>query len=137
MIAQTSAVRPAIESTAPTGSSGRAWGSRDSGMSRMPAAIATAAIGTLIQNTALQSNASSSAPPATGPSTMPMPDTAAQAPIARPRSSAGKIAVMIESVEGMMNAPPTPISARVAVSISLLVASAEAAEPTAKTTSPN
>ena len=103
----------------------------------MPATIANAAIGTLIQNTELQSNASSRAPPASGPSTMPRPDTAAHAPMALPRSSAGKIAVMIDSVEGMMNAPPTPISARVAVSISLDVARAEAADPTANTTRPN
>ena len=42
---------------------------------------------------------------------MPMPETPAQMPIAFPRSCAGNVAVRIESVDGMINAPPTPISA--------------------------
>ena len=42
------------------------------------------------------------------------------------------MAVRIDSVEGMMNAPPTPISARVAISISAEPASADSAEPRPK-----
>ena len=67
---------------------------------------------------------------------MPSPDTPAQTPIAFARSSAGKTAVMIDSVEGMMNAPPTPMRARVAISMSGEVASAERPEPRPKMASP-
>ena len=57
-------------------------------------------------------------------------------PIAFARSSAGKTAVMIDSVEGMMNAPPMPIRARVAISISGEVASADRPEPRPKMARP-
>ena len=43
----------------------------------------------------------------------------------------------IDSVEGMMNAPPMPISARVAISISAEPANADSAEPRPNTASPN
>ena len=43
---------------------------------------------------------------------------------------------MIESVEGMMNAPPTPITARAAISIPGVVAVADSAEPAPKTRRP-
>ncbi len=66
--------------------------------------------------TQCQSACSTSQPPAIGPSAIPRPATAAQAPIAFARSSAGKTAVRIERVEGMMSAPPTPMSARLAMS---------------------
>ena len=67
-----------------------------------------------------------SQPPATGPMAMPRPETPAQMPIAFAALTArGTTAVMIDSVEGMMNAPPMPIRARVAISISGEVASAE------------
>ena len=46
------------------------------------------------------------------------------------------MAVMIDSVEGMMNAPPMPMSARVAISISAEVASAESPEPRPKMARP-
>ena len=65
---------------------------------------------------------------------MPRPETPAQMPIAFPRSCAGNVAVRIESVDGMMNAPPTPISARMAISSSGESASAEPSEPRPKTT---
>ena len=68
--------------------------------------------------------------------TMPSPATAAQMPIAFARSAAGNTAVRIESVEGMMKAPPTPISARVAISISGDCAIADSAEPSPKTSRP-
>ena len=67
---------------------------------------------------------------------MPRPETPAQMPIAFARSPAGKTAVMIDSVEGMMNAPPTPMRARVAISISGEVASAERPEPRPKMARP-
>ena len=51
-----------------------------------------------------------------GPSTPARPAVPAQTPIALPRSRAGKTLVMIDSVAGMMNAPPMPMNARVAMS---------------------
>ena len=60
-----------------------------------------------------------------GPMAMPSPEQPAQIPIALPRSCAGNVAVRIDSVDGMMNAPPMPISARVAISISAEPASAD------------
>ena len=68
--------------------------------------------------------------------TMPSPATAAQMPIAFARSEAGNVAVRMERVEGMMKAPPTPISARVAISISDDCATAESAEARPKTINP-
>ena len=47
---------------------------------------------------------------------MPMPETAAQIAIALARSFAGNVAVRIERVDGMINAPPMPMSARAAIS---------------------
>ena len=42
-----------------------------------------------------------------------------QMPIAIPRCRGGKVAVMIESVAGLINAAPTPCTARDAISVSL------------------
>ena len=137
MIAQVSTPSPAVDSTAPTGSSRDCAGSRDSGTSAGAAASATTTIGRLTRKTELQSNCSISQPPATGPTAMPSPATAAQMPIAFGRSWAGKTFVRMDSVEGMMSAPPTPIRARLAISMSALGASAESSEPAPNTTSPD
>ena len=76
---------------------------------------------------------SSRMPPVIGPRPMPSADTPAHTPIALPRSSGSvKTLVMIDSVDGMMNAPPMPISARVAISASADGANADSAEPTPK-----
>ena len=71
-----------------------------------------------------------------GPSTPARPAVAAHTPIALPRSRAGNTLVMIDSVAGMMNAPPMPMNARVAMSCSDDVANADASEPSPNTTSP-
>jgi len=89
----------------------------------------------LTRKTAFQLACSISQPPATGPMAMPRPETPAHTPIAFARSWAGKTAV-IDSVDGMMNAPPTPIRARVAISISGDVARAERPEPSPKMARP-
>src|SRR6266508_4193137 len=68
--------------------------------------------GTLMKKTEPHQKFSSSQPPMTGPMAMPIPEKPAQMPMARPRSSAGKTLVTIESVEGMISAPPMPMSAR-------------------------
>ena len=70
---------------------------------------------------------------------MPSPsaDTPAHTPIALPRSTGFvKTFVRIDSVDGMMNAPPMPISARVAMSVDADPAKAEASEPVPKTARP-
>ena len=133
MIAHTSAIRPAdrehgAEDVEPR--RGRVAGLRDEPAARRSGAAATN--GTLTRKIQLQSACSMIQPPATGPIAMPRPDTPAQIPIAFARSFAGNVAVRIDSVEGMMNAPPTPISARLAINIPAEPATADSAEPSAE-----
>jgi hypothetical protein len=70
----------------------------------------------LTRKTELQSKYSSSSPPKNGPRPIPIDAIAAQMPIALARSSRGKTFVRIDSVAGMISAPPTPIAARIAIS---------------------
>ena len=80
---------------------------------------------------------SSRKPPTTGPSATPRPAVAAQMPIAVARSRASvKTLISSDSVAGMMNAAPAPITARAAISASTLPAYAAAAEAAPKTASP-
>ena len=89
-----------------------------------------------MRNTAVQSNCSSSQPPLAGPMPTPMPATAAQMPIAFGRSSAGKTFVMIDSVVGMISAPPMPMSALVAISMLADSAKADASDAPPKMARP-
>ena len=67
-----------------------------------------------------------------------MPATPAQIPIARPRSPGSvNTLVRMDSVDGMMNAPPTPISARAAMSSFGVSTSAATTEPTPNTARPS
>ena len=136
MMAAVRTPRPTVESTAPTGSSRDCSGSFESGTSFGMAISAAAAIGTLMRNTAVQLNCSSSQPPLAGPMPTPMPATAAQMPIAFGRSSAGKTLVMIDSVVGMISAPPMPISALVAMSMLADSAKADASDALPKMARP-
>src|SRR3954453_9182602 len=56
-------------------------------------------------------------PPTIGPTATPSPETPAQIPIALARSWPVNVLVRIDSVVGKMNAAPTPMSARQAMSI--------------------
>ena len=70
---------------------------------------------------------------------MPTPsaDTPAQIPMARARSPGERNTFeRIESVPGMMHAPPMPIIERVAMSTPAEGANADNTEPVPKTTSP-
>src|SRR5262245_37493275 len=67
---------------------------------------------------------------------IPRPETPAQIPIARPRSSAGNTFVRIDRVDGMISAPPIPITARVKISIVAEPANAEATDPVPKISNP-
>jgi hypothetical protein len=82
-------------------------------------------------------NLLSSRPPAIGPSAMPSPMVAAQAPMARARpAGVRKMSLMIDSDEGITSAAPAPITARPAISHGADPASAATADPAAKTASP-
>ena len=109
--------RPMIDSTAPSGSRSPWLGSFDFGIMKTPATRAIRAIGTLTQNTELHEKWSSSRPPVTGPIATPSPEKPAQTAIARPRSRGSrKTLARIDSVEGMISAPPMPMNARLRIS---------------------
>src|SRR3990172_9101388 len=85
-------------------------------MSERPSTIAAITTGTFTRSTEPHQNRSSIQPPSAGPSPKPRPATADQIAIARARSPAGNTFVRIDSVAGMMRAPPIPMNARVAMS---------------------
>ena len=127
----------ATDSAAPMRSRRRACGARDAGTSQCPATRAIATIGRLTRKIESQLKCASSQPPATGPIATPRPLTADQRPIALVRSMGSvKTLVMMDSVAGMMNAPPMPIMARAAMSSAVVWVKAAASEPTAKTARP-
>ena len=80
---------------------------------------------------------SSSSPPASGPSTIAMPDHAVQAPIAAPRSLGSKRATISPSVLGTSSAAATPWSARARMSVSIVGAAAQSTLATPKPVSPS
>ena len=72
-----------------------------------------------------------------GPRATPRPEKPAQMAMARPRSRGSRnTLVRIDRVEGMISAPPTPISARVKMRCCGEPASADSTEPVAKMTMP-
>ena len=80
--------------------------------------------------------ASTSWPPTTGPSTVPMPAHAVHAPTARPRSSGGNVDTITASAAGESSAPATPCSARPATTSSIDGASAHNSEVAPKPPTP-
>ena len=111
--------------------------SRDSRVANSVTATAPTATGRLRKKIARHETYSASAPPTTGPIASASADTPAQVPIALPRSSAGNVTVMIERVAGIMNAAPTPWTARNATSQAWPGAKPIAALDSANTTTPN
>ncbi len=94
-------------------------------------------IGTFTRKTEPHQKWVSSAPPATGPMPTPSAETPAQTPMARARSLGVRNTLeRIESVPGMMHAPPMPISERVAMSTPADGANAESTDPVPNTTRP-
>ena len=81
--------------------------------------------------------ASTSCPPTSGPSTVPMPPQAVQAPTARPRSSGRNVDTITASAAGVSTAPATPCSARASTSSSIVGASAQNSEVTPKPATPS
>ncbi|CAB4695401.1 unannotated protein [freshwater metagenome] len=94
-------------------------------------------MGTFTQNTELHEKCCNNKPPVMGPSATPMPENPAQIAIARPRSFGSRnTSVRIDNVEGMINAPPIPMNARVTMSCDADVANAENTEPAMNNTIP-
>ncbi len=75
-------------------------------------------------------------PPSSGPIARAIAETPAQMPIAVPRSRAGKVAEMIESVEGIISAAPMPWTARAAISSAAPEESPQASDESVKTARP-
>ncbi len=107
----------------------------DSGTANSSSGSATRATGTLSQKMACQLTPSTTAPPTTGPSATPRPETPPQMPIAAARIFSGTAEASRVSDSGMIAAAPRPWTARAAISASEEVLSAEAIEARVKTVS--
>ena len=92
--------------------------------------------GGLMRKIARQEAAETSHPPASGPMTKAMPVQAVQAPMAAPRSSPLKVAVIVASAAGGEDGPGDPCSARAAIRVSPLQARAHTREVAPKAISP-
>ena len=114
-----------------------ACGSRESGTRCSAPTNATTSSGTLIQNTDDHEKLRISAPPTIGPSAMPAPLAAVQTAIALARSRGSpNTLTRIDSVVGMMSAPPRPMTQRPAISIVVEPAVAATTEPARNVTRP-
>ncbi len=138
MIPNSSAASPKNDSTAPSGSI-RPWaGSRDVGMKIAPRTSAVTPMGRFTQKTDCHEKCSSRMPPVIGPSATARPENPAQMAIARPRSRGSRnTLVRMDSVAGMINAPPIPMKALVRIRPSAEVDIAAAAEPMPNSTMPS
>src|SRR5438552_3321493 len=115
MIANTNAPSPPSERSAPAGSSGVFASSRDSGANVQIAMNVRATSGRFTSTAEPHHHRSSSAPDTIGPIAPPAPANPAHTTMARERYSGGKIVVMIESVAGITNAAPLPMTPRPAI----------------------
>src|SRR5205085_10971325 len=121
----------------PIGAKVASLGSREVGTRDRPATRATTMIGTLIRNTDPYQKCPSKKPLATGPSAPAAPVMLAQMAIALGRSLGGKTLMMIESVDGMMNAPAAPMTARHAISCHIAVDNEASPASTRNSTTPS
>src|SRR5436853_7200781 len=108
----TSADTPTIESSAPSGSIALSSGSRDLGTKNQPPTNATAITGRYTRKADPNQKWPSTHPVTTGPIEPATPVVVAQIAIALARSWGGNTFTRIDNVDGMMNAAPTPITAR-------------------------
>ncbi|HMD93616.1 MAG TPA: hypothetical protein VKG80_13340 [Trebonia sp.] len=104
--------------------------SRDSGTWRPVAHAAAAATGTLIRKIHRQLPASRSHPPRKGAIAEETPLNPAHVPIAYVRSPGWMDASMIARLAGVISAPPTPCTARAAMSRPMLGAAAHSTDAT-------
>ena len=128
--------RPTAQSAAPTRSIGVRLVARAAGAMRASTASVAATGTTLMAKTHLHEPASTSAPPASGPSTKEMPVHAVQVPMAFPWAGPSKLAMMSASELGTSSAPATPCNPRATIKICTLGAAAHSADVAAKPTSP-
>ena len=125
-IPSTSSDSPIVAASAPRGRSrARAAASRLSTISRWAETAASTPIGTLMNRIQRQPSASVRMPPSRTPAAPPAPPMAPQIPTARLRAGPSvKVVVRIESEAGAMTAPPSPWTARAAISTRLAVGEA-------------
>ncbi len=124
---------PPAAISAPTTSQGPRPSPFDSGSSSRPTGRLTSISGMLTRKTEPHQKCSSRKPPSSGPTAAPTAATALQMPMAIARSRrSGKTCRRIDSVAGMIIAPPTPSSARATISSWALSARAASAEATPK-----
>ena len=137
LIDQTSATIPPTIAMVPAVSQLGGTAALYSGSRKSPAITAITIRGTLIKNAACQVLYSSSSPPTTGPMAMPTEDTAAQMPsaVALSRGSV-KMTRIIDSVVGMIIAPPIPRSERIAMRVPASCANSTSSEARANTANP-
>ncbi len=128
---------PTMDWPTPHQSQRPARGEDDSGRNQPPSAMITAATGRFSRNADCQPKSWTSRPPMTGPSAMPPPKTAAHTANARARSRASvKTFRRIDSVDGMIAAPPTPSRARAAITCHASVEKTARSEANAKIEKP-
>jgi hypothetical protein len=128
---------PGDDSADPVRSGRSALAFLESGTSQMAHATPMAATGTLIRKTDPHQKRVSSRPPTMGPSAPPAAPAPAHRAIARCRWLASrKMSVMIDSVDGIISAPPIPMPARAAIRMPADPEKAAQAEPAAKITRP-
>ena len=143
MIAYSNDARPTSESTAPIGSSGVTFSSLLSGASTATTTSTRAAAIVLTRNVephqcdgkihqSVRRN-----PTMSGPSAPPAPAKPAHSAIALRRSSGGKIDVNNDSVDGITNAAPNPITLLLTMTAVEVSATVPMAPPSPNTASPN
>ncbi len=136
-MATITAVRAPHQSSALHRSTGGDAGSCERGTHFAASTRVTSTTGTFTRNTEPHQKCASSTPPTTGPIAVAVPPTPDQIAIARPRSCAGKMFPSTDRVEGIVHAPPTPMTPRATASAVAVVANAAATDAAPKITSPN
>ena len=117
VIAYTSSITPAVTEPAPATSKWRWPSPRLSASTIGAAAITAIPTGTLMKNTHDQFRYEVRKPPSSTPAAPPDPEAAPQMPSARLRSApSAKVVIRIERPAGANSAPPSPCSARNAIS---------------------
>ncbi len=106
------------------------------GTSRQARTKPTMPTGTLTKKIHSQPRASTSSPPAIGPTSAATPAVAPHRAIARPRLAAGKIRVITAIVCGVIIDAPSPCTTRARISISMLPVSPHQSEAIVKRVSP-
>jgi hypothetical protein len=124
------------DTRATAGRSRRVGGPKLSRRRETASAAATIPMGTFTQKTQCQSRPWVTAPPTSGPMATAKPAIPPQMPTIAPRRSAGKAAVRMVRLSGMITAAPSPCTVRAAIRNSAEGATAQAADEAAKRARP-